>query len=274
MGDEVLSLLPFALIISLSGFLSGYIAGLLGVGGGIIIVPLLYHFLSLAGVQQDLIMHISVATSLAVIIPTGWRSFKSHKEKNGVDFQVLRFWLLPTLVGSVIGANIAGFISGFWLTFNFALIALLVSINLFIARDVYRLGDSIPKGFLGFSIPCSVGALSAMLGIGGGTFNVSLMTLFGHPIHKAVGTASGLGFYLAIPGTLFFIITGWNVQNLPPGSLGYVNIIGLLLIAPISSLSAPIGARSAHNLNKKFLTNIFAFFLLLTSARMFLEIFR
>ena len=131
MGDEVLSLLPFALIISLSGFLSGYIAGLLGVGGGIIIVPLLYHFLSLAGVQQDLIMHISVATSLAVIIPTGWRSFKSHKEKNGVDFQVLRFWLLPTLVGSVIGANIAGFISGFWLTFIFALIALLVSINLF-----------------------------------------------------------------------------------------------------------------------------------------------
>ena len=112
-----------------------------------------------------------------------------------------------------------------------------------------------------------------MLGIGGGTFNVSLMTMFGKTIHKAVGTASGLGFYLAIPGTIFFIITGWNVENLPLGSLGYVNIIGLLLIAPISSYAAPIGAKSASKLDNKVLTNIFAIFLLITSARMFLEIF-
>ena len=115
MGDEILSLLPFALIISLSGFISGYMAGLLGVGGGIVIVPVLYYFLSLLGVSQDIVMHISVATSLAVIIPTGWRSYKSHKDNNSVDFDVLKVWLFPTMLGSVIGANIAGIISGFGL---------------------------------------------------------------------------------------------------------------------------------------------------------------
>ena len=273
MGDEILSLLPFALIISLSGFISGYMAGLLGVGGGIVIVPVLYYFLSLLGVSQDIVMHISVATSLAVIIPTGWRSYKSHKDNNSVDFDVLKAWLFPTMLGSMIGANIAGIISGFWLTFIFALIALLVSVNLFFGKENIKLGENIPKGIYGNIIPLSVGALSSMLGIGGGTFNVSIMTLFGRSIHKAVGTASGLGFYLAIPGTLFFIITGWGIEGLPPGSLGYVNLIGLILIAPISTLAAPIGARSAHNLKKNILTNIFAIFLLFTSIRMFLEIF-
>ena len=111
MGDEILSLLPFALIISLSGFISGYMAGLLGVGGGIVIVPVLYYFLSLIGVSQDIVMHISVATSLAVIIPTGWRSYQSHKNNNSVDNDVLKAWLFPTMLGSVIGANIAGIIS-------------------------------------------------------------------------------------------------------------------------------------------------------------------
>lgn len=273
MGAEILSLLPFALIISLSGFISGYMAGLLGVGGGIVIVPVLYYFLSLIGVPQDIVMHISVATSLAVIIPTGWRSYQSHKKNNGVDAGILKTWLLPTMLGSIIGANIAGMISGFWLTFIFASIALLVSVNLFISKENFKLGDSIPTGILGNTIPLSVGALSSMLGIGGGTFNVSIMTLYGRSIHTAVGTAAGLGFYLAIPGTLFFIITGWSVDNLPPGSVGYVNLIGLILIAPISTIAAPIGARSAHSLNKRVLTNIFAIFLLFTSIRMFLEIF-
>ena len=187
--------------------------------------------------------------------------------------QVLKSWLLPTIFGSIIGAIIAGLISGFWLTFIFAFIAFFVSINLFINKEEFKIGDNIPKGFFGSFLPLSVGTLSSMLGIGGGTFNVSLMTMFGKTIHKAVGTASGLGFYLAIPGTIFFIITGWNIENLPLGSLGYVNIIGLLLIAPISSYAAPIGAKSASKLDNKVLTNIFAIFLLITSARMFLEIF-
>ena len=130
MSNDILSLIPFALVISLSGFVSGFIAGLLGVGGGIIIVPVLYHFLSLVGVPQDVVMHISVATSLAVIIPTGRRSYKSHQENDNIDYTVLKSWLLPTIFGSIIGAIIAGLISGFWLTFIFAFIAFFVSINL------------------------------------------------------------------------------------------------------------------------------------------------
>ena len=199
MSNDILSLIPFALVISLSGFVSGFIAGLLGVGGGIIIVPVLYHFLSLVGVPQDVVMHISVATSLAVIIPTGWRSYKSHQENDNIDYTVLKSWLLPTIFGSIIGAIIAGLISGFWLTFIFAFIAFFVSINLFINKEEFKIGDNIPKGLFGSLLPLSVGTLSSMLGIGGGTFNVSLMTMFGKTIHKAVGTASGLGFYLGVP---------------------------------------------------------------------------
>ena len=267
-----IGLLPFVLALMLSGFFSGYIAGLLGVGGGIIVVPVLYHILSSLGFPSEIIMHVSVATSLGVIIPTGWRSFSSHKKNNSVDEKILKTWLVPTLIGSSIGAIIAGLISGYLLTLFFATIALLVCINLFFGNENLRLGENLPKGIIGFNLPLSVGAFSSMLGIGGGTFNVSLMSLYGTPIHRAVGTSAGLGFFLAIPGTFFFIISGLFVDNLPPMSLGYVNILGLILIAPLSTLSAPLGARYAHSLPKKTLTRIFALFLLLTSLRMFLEV--
>ena len=147
MSNDFFSLIPFALVISLSGFVSGFIAGLLGVGGGIIIVPVLYHFLSLVGVPQEVVMHNSVATSLAVIIPTGWRSYKSHQENDNIDYTVLKSWLIPTIFGSIIGAIIAGLISGFWLTFIFAFIAFFVSVNLFINKEDYKMGNNIPKRF-------------------------------------------------------------------------------------------------------------------------------
>ena len=268
-----IGLLPFLFALIFSGLLSGFIAGLLGVGGGIIIVPVLYHVLSSLGFSSEIIMHVSVATSLAIIIPTGWRSYVTHKRNNAVDFTILKKWLVPTLIGSTIGAIIAGLISGFYLTLFFATIALIVCINLLLQNDNLRLGDQLPSGIFSFNIPLIVGSFSSMLGIGGGTFNVTIMSLYGVSIHKAVGTSAGLGFFLAIPGTLFFVITGMYVANLPPGSLGYVNLFGLLLIAPLAALSAPIGAKYAHSLPKKTLTRLFAVFLLLTSIRMNLELF-
>ena len=140
--------------------------------------------------------------------------------------------------------------------------------DLLLQNDNLRLGDQLPSGIFSFNIPLIVGSFSSMLGIGGGTFNVTIMSLYGVSIHKAVGTSAGLGFFLSIPGTLFFVLTGMFVANLPPGSFGYVNLFGLLLIAPLAALSAPIGAKYAHSLPKKTLTRLFAVFLLLTSIRM------
>ena len=268
-----IGLLPFIMALAVSGILSGFLAGLLGVGGGIIVVPVLYHVLLSLGFSQDIIMHVSVATSLAIIIPTGWRSYVAHKRNNAVDESLLRKWLMPTLIGSALGAIIAGLISGFYLTLFFATIALLVCINLLMSNENFRIGKELPTGILSYNIPLFVGSFSSMLGIGGGTFNVSIMSLFGMPIHKAVGTSAGLGFFLSIPGTLFFILTGFYISDLPPGSLGYVNLLGLVLIAPLASISAPLGAKYAHSLPKKILTRIFAIFLFLTSIRMYLELF-
>ena len=174
-----------------------------------------YHLLVF---PPEIIMHVSVATSLAIIIPTGWRSYATHKRNNAVDFTILKKWLAPTLIGSTTGAIIAGLISGFYLTLFFATIALIVCINLLLQSDNLRLGDQLPSGIFSFNIPLIVGSFSSMLGIGGGAFNVTIMSLYGVSIHKAVGTSAGLGFFLSIPGTLFFVLTGMFVANLPPGS--------------------------------------------------------
>ena len=142
-----IGLLPFIFALIFSGLLSGFIAGLLGVGGGIIIVPILYHVLSSLGFSNEIIMHVSVATSLAIIIPTGWRSYVAHKKNNAVDFSIIKKWIMPTLIGSAIGATIAGLISGFYLTLFFATIALLVCIHLLTQNDNLRLGNKLPSGF-------------------------------------------------------------------------------------------------------------------------------
>ena len=207
----------------------------MGVGGGIIIVPVLYHVLSSLGFSSEIIMHVSVATSLAIIIPTGWRSYVTHKKNNAVDFTILKKWLVPTLIGSTIGAIIAGLISGFYLTLFFATIALIVCINLLLQNDNLRLGDQLPSGFFSFNIPLLVGSFSSMLGIGGGTFNVTIMSLYGVSIHKAVGTSAGFRFFSFHSRYDIFVLTGMFVANLPPGSFGYVNLFGLLLIAPLAA---------------------------------------
>jgi Predicted permeases len=157
-----IGLLPFVFALIFSGLLSGFIAGLLGVGGGIIIVPILYHVLSSLGFSNEIIMHVSVATSLAIIIPTGWRSYVTHKKNKAVDFLIIKKWIIPTLIGAAIGAIIAGLISGFYLTLFFATIALLVCIHLLTFNDNLRLGKQLPSGVFSFNIPLLVGSFSSM----------------------------------------------------------------------------------------------------------------
>jgi uncharacterized membrane protein YfcA len=258
----------FALGLVIAGVVGGLVAGTLGVGGGIVIVPVLYHVLSLMGVDPDVRMHIAVGTSLATIIPTSFSSARSHNAKGAVDWDILRRWLVPLIVGVLIGSALAGWARGQWLALFFACVALPVAIHLAFSSDTRRISDHLPTGFFGFLLPAGISGVSTMMGIGGGTVGVPAMTLFGVPIHRAVGTASAFGTIISIPGTIGAIIAGWHAAHLPPYSIGYVNLLGFILIAPASYIVAPYGAQIAHMTDVKRLRMLFAFFIAVTAARM------
>lgn len=258
----------FALGLVIAGVVGGLVAGMLGVGGGIVVVPVLYHVLALMGVDPDIRMHIAVGTSLATIIPTSISSARSHNAKGAVDWQLLRQWVTPMVIGVLIGSALAGVARGQALALFFALVALPVAVHLAFFSDARRIADHLPTGFGGLLMSAAIGGVSTMMGIGGGTVGVPTMTLFGYPIHRAVGTASAFGAIIAVPGTIGAIFAGWNVQHLPPYSLGYVNLLGFILIAPASYFVAPYGAQIAHLTDVRRLRMLFAFFIAVTAARM------
>ncbi len=247
----------FALGLVIAGVVGGLVAGMLGVGGGIVIVPVLYHVLALMGVDPDVRMHIAVGTSLATIIPTSFSSARSHNAKGAVDWDLLRRWVVPMVVGVLIGSALAGVARGQALALFFACVALPVAAHLAFFGETKRLADHLPTGIGG-----------TMMGIGGGTVGVPCMTLCGVPIHRAVGTASAFGAIISIPGTIGSIIAGWHAAHLPPYSLGYVNLLGFLLIAPASYFVAPFGAQIAHMTDVRRLRYLFAFFIAVTAGRM------
>lgn len=258
----------FALGLILSGVVGGLVAGLLGVGGGIVVVPVLYHVLALLGVDPDVRMHLAVGTSLATIIPTSFSSVRSHNAKGAVDWELLRRWLVPMLVGVLIGSLLSGIAKGQTLALVFALVALPVALHLAFGGEDRRLADHLPSGPLGLLLPAGIGGVSTMMGIGGGTVGVPAMTLCGVPIHRAVGTASAFGAIISIPGTIGSIVAGWYATHLPPYSLGYVNLLGFILIAPASYFMAPVGANLAHSIDRKRLRAAFALFIAITAGRM------
>jgi uncharacterized protein len=258
----------FALGLVIAGVVGGLVAGMLGVGGGIVIVPVLYHVMDLMGIDPNVRMHIAVGTSLATIIPTSISSARSHNAKGAVDWALLRRWLLPMVVGVVIGSAVAGWAKGQALALFFACVALPVAVHLAFFPDTKRLSDHLPTGVGGALMPAAIGGVSTMMGIGGGTIGVPAMTLCGVAIHRAVGTASAFGAIIALPGTLGAILAGWGAANLPPYSLGYVNLLGFILIAPASYFVAPFGAQIAHSSDKAALRKMFAFFIAVTAARM------
>jgi uncharacterized membrane protein YfcA len=264
------TLWPFALGLLFAGVCAGTLAGLLGVGGGIVIVPVLYNVFTSLGIDEGVRMHLAVGTSLATIIPTSIRSMSAHAKRGAVDFELLRAWGPPMFIGTLIGTAVAGLVSGEVLTGVFATVAIVVALNFAFGREEWRIGKELPrKGVGGYALSGGIGGLSAMMGIGGGTFGVTTMSLFGYPIHKAVATSSGLGLIISIPGTIGLILSGWGAQHLPPASLGYVSLLGFVLITPTTVLMAPVGVRFAHALPKKRLIQAFSLFLAITSIRMF-----
>ena len=261
-------LVLFAAGLMLSGVAGGLIAGLLGVGGGIITVPVLYHVLSALGVDESIRMQVAVGTSLATIALTSQSSMRAHHKRGAVDISILKMWGVPIIIGVAIGSAIVGLVKGQVLSLVFASVGIPAAIYLAFGKEEWRLADHLPKAPLGYLIPTGIGTVSTMMGIGGGTLGVPTMTLCGVPIHRAVGTAAAFGALISIPGTIGTIIAGWWSPNLPPFSFGFVNILGLALIAPASYFMAPVGANLAHSMDRRKLRIAFAIFIGLSATRM------
>jgi uncharacterized protein len=255
-----------------AGFVTGLLAGMLGIGGGGILVPVLYELFGALGVDEAIRMHLAVGTSLAVIIPTSLRSFAAHRARGAVDMDLIRSMALPVIVGVCLGAALARYSDDAVLKAIWVLAATLMGIRLYFGRRGWQLGDEIPGNPFRMLYGGFVGLVSTLMSIGGGVFITTMMALYGRPMQNAVATSSGFGPLIAIPGALGFAWAGWQVAGRPPGSLGYVSLLGALLIIPTSVLAAPLGVRIAHGISRRQLELAFATFLLLVSVRFLLSL--
>lgn len=269
--DTLIAHAPQLGAILLAAFCAGLIAGLFGVGGGTVVVPALFFALPLFGATAATAMHVAVATSLANIIPTGFTSARAHWRRGAVDIALIRRWAPAIVIGVLIGTALAAWAEGRWLTLLFGVVVLLVAANLMLRKDGVQLSPTLPRAPWLDGIGGLIGALSAMVGIGGGSLVVPTLTFCGVDIRRAVGTAAAIGLVIAIPGVIGFVIGGWGVEGRPPLSIGYVNPVALAIVAPVSALVAPLGARLAHRLPPSFLRAAFGVFLLFIGARMIFD---
>lgn len=270
---EMETMITLAAVAAGSGIVGGVLAGLLGVGGGIVIVPALYFALSLTGMDSALTMQVAVGTSLATIVFTSLSSGYGHYRKGAIDMGLLKLWAPSILIGVVIGGLLGGMVSGKVLIAVFASVAALVALDMILRKG----GDSAtPKSFskpTWAGLGVVAGAISAMMGIGGGTVCVPLLNFLGYDIRKAVGTSAAIGFVIGVPGALIYMGTGFGAEGLPPFSLGYVNLFCAAVIIPLSTTFARVGVKLAHSIPRRALRLAFGIFLMLTSARMFSDLF-
>jgi uncharacterized membrane protein YfcA len=266
-------LAALAAAMAATGLVSGTLAGLLGVGGGIVIVPLLFNVFPLFGIPEAIQMKVAVATSLATIIPTSIQSARKHHATGMMDVALLRSIWPAMLAGVALGTFIGVFVRGEGMTAVFAMVALLVALNMGFTGVDFKVADSVPAGPPRAALGIGIGSVSAMMGIGGGTLGVPILSMFGYPIRGAVATASAFGLIISIPATIGFVLGGWNDARVPPFSLGYVSLVGFALIAPTSILATPWGVKLAHTIPPLWLKRAFAVFLAVTSLRMFWSLF-
>ena len=253
-----------------AGAFAGVIAGLFGVGGGVVIVPALYYTLKVLGFP-DQAMHVAVGTSLATIIATSVRSVLAHNEREAVDWSVLKGWTPFIVLGALAGAVIADNISGRELTIVFAVMAAILSAQFIFGRPSWKLAEDLPGGLPRAGIGGGIGIMSSLMGIGGGVFGVTLMTLCGRPVHQAVGTAAGFGAAIGLPGAIGYMVAGWGESGLPPFSIGFVSLPGFVFIALLTTALAPVGARIAHSMDAKLLKRLFGVLMALTAMNMLRE---
>jgi len=256
-----------------TGAIAGVLAGLLGVGGGIVIVPVLFQLLDSLGVSPAVSMHVAVGTSLTTIIATSISSARSHHKRGAIDMDLMKFWAPFVFFGALTGGVISRYIEGGGLSAIFGAVALIVSINMASPKKIV-ISQEMPRSKLGNgAMAGGIGVFSALMGIGGGTLTVPTLTLFSYPVHRAVGTAAAFGLVIAIPATFGFVWSGWGAPGRPPYSLGFVNVPAAVVIFSTSVFTAPLGARIAHAINARALKVAFAVFLAIVSIRMLSRVF-
>jgi uncharacterized protein len=271
-GVSAGELAGLAAALVVAGLVAGFLAGLLGIGGGGVLVPVLYEIFGVLEIDPAIRMHLALGTTLAVILPTALKSFSGHRARGAVDIGLLKR-VAPFVVGGVIiGVLIAKVASGTALKWVWAVAAGLVAIKMALGREDWRLDDHLPPRPWPEIAGVAVGLLSTLMSIGGATFVVPMLTLYGFAILPAVATASGIGPMIALPGVIGYAWAGWDAHGLPPLSVGYVSLIGLAIIAPLSVFAAPYGVRLAHDIPRRKLELAFAAFLGCVSIRFLVDL--
>lgn len=266
---ELAMLLGFLIV---GGLLTGVLSGLFGVGGGGILVPVLYEVFGAFGVTEDVRMHLAVGTSFAIIIPTSFRAAGSHYERGSIDIAVLRLLAPAAIIGVLLGAIAASFANDAAMKVVWVISAITLSATLLLKRENWRLQGEIERPAVVIPVGAGVGFLATLMGVGGGAQITAILTLFGRSMLKAVGTAAGFSCIVAVPALIGFIWAGWGAAGLPPGSAGYVSGIGAAAMIPSSVLAAPIGVRLAHGLPRRKLEVAFAIFLIAVASRFLLAL--
>ncbi len=265
---EISQLLPLIALLLMIGAIAGVVAGLLGVGGGIILVPAFYYMFAALGYDGENLMQICVATSLATIIFTSIRSVLSHNKKGAVDWGILKRWAPGIAIGAVLGVLIAREMRSVSLMIIFGILGALVGLYLAFGRPNWRLGEAMPMGVGRVITSPILGFLSVLMGIGGGSFGVPLMTLYNQPIHRAIATSAGFGVIIAVPSVIGFLMIGWDMPVKPPLTIGLVNLPAFAIVVSMTLITAPLGVKMAHAMDPKPLKTAFAFFIMLMALNM------
>jgi uncharacterized protein len=263
-----------ALAIVIGGVVTGLLAGLFGIGGGAVIVPVLYEVFRVLDVPDAVRMQLCVGTSIAIILPTTIRSYLTHRAKGLVLTEVIKLWAIPAVIGVTCGSLIAAFAPAAVFKIAFVLIAAFIASKFLFAGDRWNLGSelpgTVPMTLYGFGI----GLAGSLMGVSGGSLSNIVLTLYGKTIHQAVATSAGLGVPITVAGTIGYVLAGLHDRSLlPPLSLGFVSLIGVAVMAPVSSLAAPYGARLAHRMSRRALEITFSCFLLAVSLRFLVSLF-
>jgi uncharacterized membrane protein YfcA len=273
LGYPIGELAWLALLIVAAGALTGIFSGLFGIGGGSVIVPVLYEVFRVLEVPEELRMQLCIGTSLAIIVPTTYRSYIAHKARGAVIPQVVRLWTVPAIAGVIVGSFTAAYAPGTVFKIAFVIFAGFISARMFAGGDRWSLGKELPGrgpltlfGFL-------TGLFATLVGVSGGAVSNAVLTMYGQTMQRAVATSAGVGVPITIAGTLGYMLAGWqHVPQLPPLSIGYVSVIGVVLMAPVSSFTASYGVRLAHWLPRRKLEIGFAIFLMFASLRFIISL--